>query len=555
MSNSDDEIIDLAEESGENEEHDLSDEDLLIDDASDESGKSHEHAVRIQKRAAEFLTYIKQECVTTQVTIDNIVKGVDDLFRLYNQFLKARIFELSDSDFIQKKDIAELFSYINQQTIFEGVQTQYKLQRYQKAKWDALVPRKVVFAWKRVLPHGKVRQVPSQFAYYVDFLEQLESILQCEDILNCVDNPKAPSDEFRSALDGYIYHNHPVAQKHPNALGIILYLDDIKAGDSLSSFSNLGLRNFLWSLANIYPELRSSVRAIQLLALSKASDAKNVKNEPILQKFIHGINRLSSEEGVTFNIKGVPRVFHGFLLFIIGDYPALANIGGFKESAAFAWRFCRQCMVTQEEKSEKYEESQVVLRTDVMHKQQLDAMEGTSIVMEDETEATEQHEKPTVKYGINFRSPLLQVNHFQVTQCLPQDIMHLFLEGILETECRFLLDHAVSSRKISLKEVNLYLNDLPTERPSPIEPQHLKNGLRQTSSQILMLSVHLPFLLGKHCETDRLRNFILLLKVLSMCLCSVLKLDHVSLLKRMIKEYLVNFNLLTLANSLQNIIS
>jgi len=253
--------------------------------------------------------------------------------------------------------------------------------------------------------------------------------------LYCVDHPKPTSEEFRSALDGYIYQNHPIVQKYPNALGIIFYLDDIKAGDTLSSYTNLGLRNYLLSLANIYPENRSSVRAIQLQALCKASVAKEVKNEPIIQNFINGINKLSSEEGATLNIKGVPRVFHRFLLFVVGDYPALANIGGFKESAAFAWRFCRQCMITQSEKRTVYEEKDVTLRSAAMHQHQLEIMEGTNVFEEDENEETEQHENPSVKFGINFRSPLLQLNHFNLTQSLPQDIMHLFLEGILETEC------------------------------------------------------------------------------------------------------------------------
>ncbi|KAK3933150.1 Putative protein tag-278 [Frankliniella fusca] len=526
----------------------LSDEHLVVEDASDK-GKSHAYAVRMQERAAEFLTFIKQECVTTQVTIDNVVKGIDNLFELYNQFLKARIFSLSDSDSVKKLDIEELFSYLSQQTIFQGVKTKYRLEKYQKSRWDAVVPRKLVFSWKRVLRHGKVSQVPDKFAYYVDFLEQLESFLQCDDVLYCVDHPKPPSEQFKSAMDGYAYQNHPIVQKYPNALGIIFYVDDISSGDTLSSY-DLGLRNFLWSLANVYPELRSSVRAIHLQALCKASVAKDLKNGPIIQNFIDGINKLSSEEGVTFNIKGVPRVFHGFLLFVVGDYPALANLGGFKESAAFAYRFCRHCMITQAEKSTKFEESEVTLRTEAMHQRQLEVMAGTTVSdEEDEFEETEQHDKPSVKYGINFKSPLLQLKYFDLTKCLPEDIMHLFTEGILETECRFVLDHAVSAKGLPLNQVNFILKNFSCEnveidRPSPIEPQHLKNGLRQTSSQILTISSLLPFIVIKHCDSETLKNFILLLKILRLCLSHVLTIDHVSLLKRMIKKYLMKFVIL-----------
>ncbi|XP_034249693.1 uncharacterized protein LOC117650394 [Thrips palmi] len=216
----DSEISDLEEVLAGDE---LSENDINVVDASGEAtGESHGYAVKIQQRAAEFLTFIKQECVTTQVTIDNVVRGVDDLFHLYNKFLKARIFELSETDLVKKQDIESLFAYMNQQTIFEGVQTKYRLEKYQRANWDALVPEQVVYAWKKILLHGKVRQVPAKFGYYVDFLKQLESILQCKDILNCVDNPKPPSSIFKSALDGYVYQNHPVVQKHPSASNNIL---------------------------------------------------------------------------------------------------------------------------------------------------------------------------------------------------------------------------------------------------------------------------------------------------------------------------------------------
>lgn len=465
-----------------------------------------------------------------------------------------KVDKLSEDDSVLKSEVIAMIDYVSQQTLFEGVQTAYKMEKYQQQLWKALVPVQLVLTWKRIIVHGNVKEVPDDFAYYVDFISQLELVLQCKDILECIENPQVSSDNFiRSALDGYLYQNHPVTTKHPKAIGIIFYLDDALTLESLTSYQDHSIRNYSWTIANITPDLRSSVRAINLLALAKTSIAKKYHNGPILDNFIEGLNRLSSDEGVTLNIRGVLRKFHGFLLFVIGDYPALANLGGWKESAAFAWRFCRQCLVTQNEFRSKFNESEVTMRTAALHEQHLAIMAGGNNDNEEEedeyNQQEEEPEKPSVKFGVNSKSPLLKVNSFDITKCMPQDIMHLFLEGIMETHCRLLLNHAIEDKKLKLKDINYFLSShdygkLQTDKPSPIQPTHLKSGLRQTSSQMLMLSFLLPFILKGHCDPAKLQNYILLLMIFSMCMSHEFDISGVSILTEMIQEYLMKFSIL-----------
>ena len=263
---------------------------------------------------------------------------------------QAQILKLSESETVQKADIVKLFKHMKQQSIFEGVKTSYKLSIYEATHYGGHEkPILIVLTWKRIILHGMVKEVPSEFGYIVGFLKNLEALLQSDDVLHCIDNPKKTVDsQFKCALDGQYYKNHPLVLKYPDALAFILYVDDITTTEILSSYQKHGLRNFSWSLANIYPELRSSLKAINILALVKASVAKKDRNEPFLRDFIEIMNRLSSDEGVTFLIKNRPRVFHGFLMFIIGDYIACGNVSGFKESASKALRPCRQCMIHQQ---------------------------------------------------------------------------------------------------------------------------------------------------------------------------------------------------------------
>lgn len=538
---------------------DLSDDDIAIEDAVRQAHPAFRHAVSIQERAAEFLCYVKEICHTTETAVENVVSGVDSLFRLYNQFLKSKILALSDDDSVTKADIESLFDLMDQQTLFEGVQTLHRRKKYQAAKWKCLVPIKIVLSWKRAILHGKVQEIPEQFGYYVDFLKQLEALLQCDDILDCIDNPKKFSAEkLCCMLDGQYYQTHPVKLKHPRStfLGFIFYTDDVSPGDTLTSYHGHNFRNYLWTLANIPPELRASLRAINIFAIAKSSVAKE-NNEAFLRNFIYAMNRLSSDEGVTLIIKEKPRVFHGCCICGVGDYPASANIGGFKESSSKAFRPCRRCMITNPELSKIFYESDVTLRTDEMHTKHVEAVEnhygkGKTPTEDEGTSTTPiqgSSKDPSVLYGVNNRSPLLQLNHFSISVCLPQDIMHIFLEGILSTACRFLIKHAIEDKKLKLKVVNNFIRDhdygkFKTDKPSPITPDHLKYGLKQSSSQMLMLSSLVPFMVAGHCDAAKLKNFVLLLMIFGLCVAREVTLDQVALLRDMIGQYLMQFNAL-----------
>lgn len=51
------------------------------------------------------------------------------------------------------------------------------------------------------------------------------------------------------------------------------------------------------------------------------------------------------------------------------------------------------------------------------------------------------------KYGINRLSILDTLPYFDVTACLPHDIMHVILEGVLPRNIRLLLYHCIVEEK------------------------------------------------------------------------------------------------------------
>ena len=102
-------------------------------------------------------------------------------------------------------------------------------------------------------------------------------------------------------------------------------------------------------------------------------------------------------------------------------------------------------------------------RTSQMHIEYLQLIEG---------EGGSRH---SVTYGINGRSPLLDLVGFDITKCLPYDIMHTVFEGVAISHLKLLLNYCIEEMKyISLEQLNLLLrshnyghseNDT---KPSPI---------------------------------------------------------------------------------------
>lgn len=137
------------------------------------------------------------------------------------------------------------------------------------------------------------------------------------------------------------------------------------------------------------------------------------------------------------------------------------------------------------------------------------------------------------EYGINGRSPLLDIPHFDVSKCLMHDAMHVLFEGVVPFEVKFALKHFTSDKfsvvmyvdngkprmrnkqlakeVMSLDELNCVLRCFPFGHswkksiPPLIEKKHLAdecNSLKMDSAQIWCLLMHLPLMIGRFVSSD-----------------------------------------------------
>ncbi|XP_011859325.1 PREDICTED: uncharacterized protein LOC105556825 [Vollenhovia emeryi] len=354
---------------------------------------------------------------------------------------------------------------------------------------------------------------------------------------------------MKSVLDGQYYKSHNFFKSTPNSLAIILYYDEVEVTNPLGSHTHK-MSMFYWSLANIYPEWRSSFRAINLLAIAYYTDIVNGGLNKILDKLVSEI-KVMQNEGITVHINGMEKSYKGSLLMVTGDTPASAFLGGFKMSVS-ADKPCRTCMTDQDRWRMYFIEKAFTLRNMESHLNHLEIIEEPDML-----QGTREYWKK--HFGVNTRSKLIDIPHFDVTRCLVQDIMHVLCEGVLEAETRLLINFYIQEKKITLQALNNRITSfnyghLQKDKPSLIKTCHLKTNLKQTAAQMLCLAHVLPFLINDNLFhenrsednviNDRLLVHIRLLQITNICFAYEVTKNDATYLAKLIQVFLTQFDIL-----------
>lgn len=214
---------------------------------------------------------------------------------------------------------------------------------------------------------------------------------------------------MKTILDGSYYRNNVYFSNKASALAIILYYDDVCMTNPPGGNSKIHRQSmFYWTLGNLQPKLRSSLDSIQLYAIVKTEYLKKPGAlDKLLKPFIDDIKILQTK-GIEIDIgKGELKTYKGSLLFCAGDTPASAVLGGFKESTA-AYRLRRSCTATNESWKSRFLDQYFVQRINRTHQDNINTIYDESLI-------------PAAKafwkkyYGINRKSPLMDIEYFDIT--------------------------------------------------------------------------------------------------------------------------------------------
>lgn len=434
---------------------------------------------------------------------------------------------------------------------FRDINSKYKLQQYLVSDCGMIKPKKVIIGkmWKWQRKRRRPRMIRTNVTCYViPFRKTLEQLLNNNEVLSFLKeglNANSDGNTISDFTDGEFFINHPVLSKFINSLFPFLYTDDIQVANALGSKTKKNKMCMIyWSLGNIPPHLRSSLRAINLLGIVPSNDLKKYGLSKVLEEFMDCIKELESEAGLQLTIGNTPVVFHGTLLFVSADTPAANSLGGFKESVGRAHRPCRCCMITQTDIQTKHNTSDLVMRDKQTHTQHCNEIEAPNISKRERVYWSR-------LYGVTQTSILSELEHFDVTKQLVMDFMHVVLEGTALLELKHFIKYCLHEQYFTIDQFNLYISnfDFPTifanDKPSTIDSIHLQDGhnLRQYAVQVLCLLRCIPIMFASSIPHDdpKLENLILLSKIVNYCLAYQIPKQDLHILSTMITLHNIRF--------------
>ncbi len=132
----------------------------------------------------------------------------------------------------------------------------------------------------------------------------------------------------------------------------------------------------------------------------------------------------------------------------------------------------------------QFTEEDFEMRTQEQHTRQCSYIDRPGIT-------ASEREHYSMVYGINRTSILCQVPHFDVTAQLPQDLMHILLEGVFPMHIGLLLTHLIHTLSLTIVEINARISSFPyayfEEKPCTLTNVTLDVGGRQTGMHNLLL--------------------------------------------------------------------
>ena len=129
-------------------------------------------------------------------------------------------------------------------------------------------------------------------------------------------------------------------------------------------------------------------------------------------------------------------------------------------------------MTNWEEMQEHFLEEEFVLRDSTLHDQQVFHIENAG--------SEYLRNFFSKQYGINDRATILEAPYFDVTKQLPQDIINIFLEGILSYEIKYLMKYFSHNKIFTLHELNKEIDNFDygyselRDKPAPIKEADLE---------------------------------------------------------------------------------
>jgi len=465
--------------------------------------------------------------------VDTIVSSTSDL--LSSQFVNVKQQILQKLDNSGYDVPCDILNDVIPANCFHGLESSCKRLKFYKEFFNLVEPQEVYLGSSLAERKGKVVTC-RQFGIIVPFVNSIKALLCMPDVWR---NPQTSHNQvMRDVCDGYVWHENDLFRQNPSALQIFLNTDDIEIVNPVGTHvKKHKLTMFYYTIGNIPPQFRSKLTTIQLLAVAKTKAVRQFGVEILLCDFLQTLRELGSG-GITMEIHGGKHVIEGALLLVLADTPAAHWLGGFKEGVGFARKACRCCDANEPSMRSRFTASSFQQRTLSEHLKRCSDLCSLS---------KEAYKYWSCSWGINKKSCLCDIPHFNLLDSFVQDPMHLLLEGVIPYELKLFLHFCIfDASYFTCDWLNVQLNSfqytyLEADRPEQIQRADLlhEKKLKQTSSAVLTLCKVLPYILGVKvpADCDKWLNFLRLLQITFLATCPYATADTAGQLSQLITTH------------------
>ena len=432
--------------------------------------------------------------------------------------------------------------------LFEGLETLPLQNRYIAENYDMLPFREVFLGNKmkyKKKGHKQIITEAQDTFIYIPIIESIQQLLKDSKMRN--ELLREPQTCENGVLfdfqDGELFQNDQYFKDHKEAIALIIYHDEIEVCSRLGSKAGKHkLDLYYYTVANLSPKFRSRHCAVRLLAIAKSTMVKKYGVNSILKPIVDDLKTLYNGVDLTYgNIIGK---VYGKVLVCTGDTLGQHLWAGFKEGVGVSFQKCRHCYIDFDTMQTMFEEDERTLRTKASYEREADIIENSV----NETI----RETFSLLFGINNKTILSTLPDFDVTEQMPQDVMHTIAEGVLQYEARLVLHHFIRTNQLTLEQINgaieshNYGYTETSDKPPPLkETVFTKDGykLKYNASQARLFLRLLPFYLAPFIDADdEFYEFLIdLLEIVQITYSPVIKKATVPALKKMISDHLKQF--------------
>jgi hypothetical protein len=408
----------------------------------------------------------------SQVDMQFVMSGVNKLVQstVLKTFEELKV-RLSSDGCNHSKVLDDILHKMNETDLFQGLHNQSNQIEYFTSKFGLVMPRKELLPVRTEdfgrFRAGQPQQFNQQNYIYVPIIPQLQHLLNIIDVYDEVKRPKPNmKGKWTCYEDGLNYQTNPLFQRHPQALQVHIYLDEVQMCCPLGSYSHK-LVFVYFSIGNIPPKLRSACKFINLLSIFYYDQVSQYDYNTLLRPIIDDLKLL--EDGVTFLINDKPEIMFGTLTANVADNLASHQVGGFKCGFATGFRKCRTCLAVDDDIQNKFSDCDHIARTKEDYERHCASMT-----------VPELKDHFSKLYGLNHNSDFNTLKYYHVVGGLAPDIMHDLQEGVIPLIICLVLLVFLEKKYFNLDDLNHVIQNYDYgyaevgNKPSIILLHHLK---------------------------------------------------------------------------------